>query len=114
MLQLVNIHEQGKKMHSIKKESNKFASELNIEATINEELPCTLQAKNLKKKAKQEGLKKIQEKWESKPLHGQYPKRSQQADVDKDKTHQWLRGTGLKAEIIIIIIINFFIVGFLR
>ena len=98
MLQLVNIHEQGKKMHSIKKESNKFASELNIEATINEELPCTLQAKNLKKKAKQEGLKKIQEKWESKPLHGQYPKRSQQADVDKDKTHQWLRGTGLKAE----------------
>ena len=52
MLQLVNIHEQGKKMHSIKKESNKFASELNIEATINEELPCTLQAKNLKKKAK--------------------------------------------------------------
>ena len=85
-------------MHSIKKESNKFASELNIEATINEELPFTLQAKNIKKKGKQEGLKKIQEKWESKPLHGQYPKRSQQADVDKDKTHQWLRGTGLKAE----------------
>ena len=80
MLQLVNIHEQGKKMHSIKKDT------------------CTLQAKNLKKKAKQEGLKNIQENWGSKPLHGQCPKRSQQADVDKDKTHQWLRGTGLKAE----------------
>ena len=85
-------------MHSIKKESNKFATELNIETKTNEELPYTLQAKNLKEKAKQEGLKKIKENWESKPLHGQYPKRSQQADVDKDKTHQWLRGTGLKAE----------------
>ena len=73
-------------MHLINNESNKFATELNIETKTNEELPYTQQAKNLKEKAKQEGLKKIQENWESKPLHGQYPKRSQQADVGKDKT----------------------------
>ena len=98
MLQLVNIHEQSKKLHSIKKESTKFAAELNIEITIGSELPCTLQAKNLKKRGKQEGLKKIKERWEGKPLHGQYPKRSKQAGVDQEKTHQWLRGMGLKAE----------------
>ena len=31
-------------------------------------------------------------------LHGQYPKLSKKADVDQEKTHQWLRGMGLKAE----------------
>ena len=98
MLQLVHIHEQSKKFHSIKKESTKFAKELNIETTIGAELPCTLQAKNLKKRAKQKGLKKIKERWEGKPLHGQYPKCSKQADVDQEKTHHWLRGMGLKAE----------------
>ena len=98
MLQLVHIHEQSKKLHSIKKERTKFATELNIEAAIGAELPCTLQARNLNKRAKKEGLKKIKERWEGKPLHGQYPKRSKHADVDQQKTHQWLRGTGLKAE----------------
>ena len=34
------------------------------------------------------------EKWKGKSLHGQYPKRSQQADVDQDKTHHWLRAMG--------------------
>ena len=71
---------------------------MNIETTIGAELPCTLQAKNLKKRAKQEGLKKMKERWEGKPLHGQYPKRSTQADVNQEKTHRWLRGMGLKAE----------------
>ena len=95
MLQLVYNHEQRKKLHSIKKESTKFATELNIEIAVGTELPCTLQARNLKRRAKQEGLKKMKERREGKPLHGQYPKRSKQADVDQEKTHQWLRGMGL-------------------
>ena len=98
MLQLVHNHEQRKQLHSIKKEITKFATELNIETAVGTELPCILQARNLKRRAKQEGLKKIKERWESKPLHGQYPKRSKQADVDQEKTHQWLHGMGLKAE----------------
>ena len=57
MILLVYVHEQSKKLYSIKKESNKFATELNIEIAIGSELPCTLQAKNPKRIAKQEGLK---------------------------------------------------------
>ena len=36
--------------------------------------------------------------WEEKELHGRYPKRIREADVDDYKTNQWLRSTGLKAE----------------
>ena len=82
----------------MKKESTKFATEVNIETAVGTKLPCTLQARNLKRRAKQEGLKKMKKRWEGKPLHGQYPKRSKQADVDQEKAHQWLRGMGLKAE----------------
>ena len=98
MLQLVHNHEQRKKLKSIKKKSTEFATELNIETAVDTELSCTLQAKNLKRRAKKEGLKKIKERWEGKPLHDQYPKRSKQADVDQEKTQQWLRGMGLKSE----------------
>ena len=31
-------------------------------------------------------------------MHGQYPKRIQEADVDFEKTNKWLKGSGLKAE----------------
>ena len=92
------ITSKEKKLHSIKKESTKFATELNIETAVGTELPCTSQARNLKRSAKQEGVKKIKERWEGYPLHGQYPKRSKQADVDQDKTHLWLRVMGLKAD----------------
>ena len=38
--------------------------------------------------------------WEERELHGRYPKRIREADVDDYKTNQlqWLRSTGLKAE----------------
>ena len=52
MLQLVHNHEQRKKLHSSKNESNKFATELNIETAVGTELPCTLQARNLKRRVK--------------------------------------------------------------
>ena len=87
-----------KQLHSIKKESTKFATELNIETAVGIELPCTLQARNLKRSAKQEGVKKIKERWEGNPLHGHYPKRSKQADVDQEKTHLLLHVMGLKAD----------------
>ena len=31
-------------------------------------------------------------------VHGRYPKRKREADVDDYKTNQWLRSTGLKAD----------------
>ena len=47
--------------------------------------------------------KQIKETWENKPgkinlLHGRYPQRIQQADVDQEYIHQRLHSVGLKAE----------------
>ena len=54
--------------------------------------------KRSKEKLRERDSKQIKETWENKPLHGRYPQRSQQADVDQANTHQWLRSVGLKAE----------------
>ena len=48
--------------------------------------------------AKEKGKKAVDTAWKSKPLHGQYQRRSQEADVDLNDTHQWLKRAGLKAE----------------
>lgn len=61
------------KTHSISNEYSKFVRELDLETTTNKELKSIKQAKNIKKKAKKEGLKKIKENWKNKLLHGQYP-----------------------------------------
>ena len=65
---------------------------------MNEDLPATKQAKHLKQCAKKCAIKQLSESWSQKPLHGKYPLRSQQADVDQTATHPWLRRSGLKAE----------------
>ena len=51
-----------------------------------------------KRIAKKKGKKAINTAWNSSPLHGQYPLRSQIADLDLHENHQWLRSAGLKAE----------------
>ena len=53
------------------------------------------QAKVLKTKAKAEGIEQLRTSWEEKQLHGKYPKLMQEADVDQEKSHQWLRSSGL-------------------
>ena len=35
---------------------------------------------------------------ESKPLHGKYPIRARDPDVNSSLTHQWLASSGLKSE----------------
>ena len=55
-------------------------------------------AQKLKRIAKEKGKKAIHTACNSKPLHGQYPLRSQKADVDLHDTHQCLRSAELKAE----------------
>ncbi|CAH3140152.1 unnamed protein product, partial [Porites evermanni] len=57
--------------------------------------PSTL---TVQAKAKHQGRHQLRSKWESKALHGKYPLRVRQADVDQDKTHRWLKAAGLKAE----------------
>ena len=99
MMQEVSRHESCKTGNSITKKASKFMRELdmNREADILEEDP-TKAAKEVKHAAKKEILKKTQDNWEEKFLYGQYPLRANQADVDKQMTHQWLRSSGLKGE----------------
>ena len=58
----------------------------------------TTYACRTKAKAKHQGCQQLRYKWDSKALHGKYPQRVKQADVDQDKTHRWLKAAGLKAE----------------
>lgn len=58
--------------------------------------PVTIFAGRVKQRSKQ--TEEIEMKQWEKELHGRYPKRIWEADVDDDKTNQWLKSTGLKAE----------------
>ena len=100
MIQLVRQHEENKRLLSIVKEARRFKREFELENTntVTEDLPATKQAKHLKRCAKKCATKQLSESWSQKPLHGKYPLRCQQADVDQTATHQWLRGSGLKSE----------------
>ena len=99
MIQLVNQHERNKKLHSVTKEAQRYRRELNLDDNDNVEATTpTKAAKSSKGKAKQEILKGMLNHWQEKPLHGQYPKRTKEAHVDQEKTHQWLCSSGLKAE----------------
>ena len=60
--------------------------------------PVTNYAKRVKSTAKLKALEKLKDKWEGKPMHGQYPERVGKPDINQDNTHQWLRNSGLKAE----------------
>ena len=65
----------------------KFSRELGVPAiSLAEGEANTTYARRTKAKAKQQAL------------HGKYPQRVKQADVDHDKTHKWLKAAGLKAE----------------
>ena len=60
--------------------------------------PVTKYAKRVKSAAKQKALDKLKDKWEGKPMHGQYPKRLGKPVINQDSTHQWMRNSGLKVE----------------
>ncbi|CAH3171450.1 unnamed protein product [Porites evermanni] len=77
----------------------KFSRELGVPAIPPaEDEENTSYACRTKAMAKHQGRQQFRSKWESKALHGEYPQRVKQADVDQDKTHRWLKAAGLKAE----------------
>ena len=99
LLKLVNQHEQSRKSYLIKKYSDKFKKELNVEEIARKNnKSVTKLAKRVKQHAKSQALDNMKQKWESKAIHGQYPSRIKEADVDFKQTNNWLKGTGLKAE----------------
>ena len=84
---------------SIHHQAAKYGQELSLlEAEVVKNGPATTFARRVKLKAKHEALEQPKSKWEEKPLHGQYPKRTKEKDVDQDKTHNWLSTPGLKSE----------------
>ena len=56
------------------------------------------EAKKIKLITKKLLRESAQKRWEEKPLHGQFVKRTTQANVSKKQTHQWLKSAGLKPE----------------
>ena len=59
---------------------------------------ATKVAKEIKKKAKQGYLDDMKKTWKEKPLHGRYPLRTENGNVDRTTTHQWLSSSSLKGE----------------
>ena len=65
MIQLVHQHEENKKLHSIVKQARRFKREFELENenTVNEDLPATKQARQLKQCAKKCAIKQLSESW---------------------------------------------------
>ena len=99
MLRLALKHEKEKRSHFVVKEAREFAREtdFDFETEFDEEMKNTNNAWKLKRIAKEKGEKAIDTVWKSKSLHGQYPLRSQKANVDLYDTHQWLKSGRVKA-----------------
>ena len=84
---------------SIHYHAAKYGRELSLpEAKGVENEPATSYARRVKLKAKHEALEQLKSKWEEKPLHGQYPKRTKEKHVNQDQTYNWLSTPGLKSE----------------
>ena len=99
LLGFVKDHDDRKSLRSISRQSMKFSRELGVPAIpLAEDEVNTTYARRTKAKAKHQGHQQLRSKWESKPLHGKYPQRAEQADVDQEKTHRWLKAAGLKVE----------------
>ena len=76
-----------------------FRRELNLpEALEPEKEVPTVYARNVKQKAKHRAQVQLKQKWKDKSMHGQYPRRGNEKDVESEMTNQWLKSGGLKSE----------------
>ena len=99
MLHAVSQHKNKKKLHSFVKESRKFKFQLNMaQEEIDINIKPAKAAKDVKKRAKNASLEDMKKGWREKPLHGKYPLRTDNADVDRATTHLWLSISSLKGE----------------
>ena len=99
MLPAVLQLEKKTKLHSVVKESRKFTFQFNMtQEEIDINTKPTKVAKDIKKKAKNASLQDMKKGWREKLLHGKYPLRTGNADVDRATTHQWRSSSSLKGE----------------
>ena len=52
----------------------------------------------MKQNVKEATQEQLKEKWNEKEMHGQYPKRLEEGDVDFHRSNKWLKMAGLKSE----------------
>ena len=99
LLKIATTHEKQKKKYSVVKQAVKYKRELQVPATERTEGETkTMYAKKVKKKALQLAQEQLKERWKEKEMHGKYPKRLQDGDVDEEESNRWLKSAGLKSE----------------
>ena len=77
----------------------KYLNEINLNTdNISENSSSTEKAKQIKTQAKTKKINELKEERKDKPLHGKYPIRASDPDVNSSLTHQWLASAGLKSE----------------
>ena len=87
------------KLHSVVKEMRKFKFRLDLaHEGIDINTKPTQAAKYIKKKAKNASLEDMRKRWRQKSLHGKYPLITDNADVHRAMTHQWISSSSLKGE----------------
>ena len=88
LLNIARDHDRSKKTMSTHHQAARYSQELSPpEVEVVENESTTSYAHRVKLEAKHQASKKLKSKWEEKPLHGQYPKRTKEKDVDQDQTH---------------------------
>jgi predicted RNA-binding protein with RPS1 domain len=98
-LRMVERHENSKRKYSIVKIARKVKQEHGLEeVVIEQERTPSQNAKVLKKKLREKIEEKRIERWQEKPLHGQYLTNTQKPYVDQESTHLWLTSGDLKGE----------------
>jgi hypothetical protein len=98
-LSMVERHDNCKRKYSISKIAKIVKQDYDLGETTFQQLNTPSQnAKVLKGKVKDKMKEKRKERWEGKPLHGQYPKNTNKPYVDQESTHLWLAKSDLKGE----------------
>ena len=86
------MHEKTKPKYSISKIAKNIEKEIeDLNFAPKPDKPTTENAKSLKQEIKKELVKKKNNRWRSKPLHGKYPSLIGEPHVDLPNTNNWLR-----------------------
>ena len=76
-------------MYSITSDAKKYLNEINLTIdNISENSRSTEKAKQTKAQVKTKNISELKEGWKDKPLHGKYPIRASDPDVNSSLTHQ--------------------------
>lgn len=97
-IKAVHQHENEKKKYSVVKEARKYKKDI-VETEVGDnDGTLTERVRKFKQHVKKHYHEEMQQRWQDKPMHGQYAARLKKADTDIDCTNNWLRSSQLKGE----------------